>query len=321
MTPPALSHRVPVYDNWWLTARCLRALDALRNRCAFEFETIVVDNASSDETPHAIADFPWVRYVRHEENRNFAGACNAGMRAAQAPVTLLLNNDAYPLGDALTPMLAAFERDDVAIAGGALFFEDGVTQAAGLVLLPNAHWHYYCRNLPASLDAVAAISRRARGLGRRDGGAHAVVLRRPADSTSRSSTVSKTSISACARASRAERSPTSRTRVSRTTRPLRRGDSSARPRTSCASTRAGRRASRRFRARNAARSARSRCGARAAAIPCSTRRSSIWKRHCERSAIPSCAARSRRGAGSTGVFAVQRASRGSRSWKSRPALR
>ncbi len=155
MMPPALSIVVPVYNNWWLTARCLRALDALRNECAFEFETIVVDNASSDETPGAIAEFSSVRYLRHEENRNFAGACNAGVRAAQAPVTLLLNNDAYPLGDALTPLLAAFDRDDVAIAGGALFFEDGVTQAAGLVLLRNAHWHYYCRNLPPSLGAVA----------------------------------------------------------------------------------------------------------------------------------------------------------------------
>jgi GT2 family glycosyltransferase len=151
---PALSIVIPVYDNWWLTARCLRALDALRGQCAFEFETIVVDNASTDATPHAIAAFPWVRYLRHDENRNFAGACNAGARAAQAPVTLLLNNDAYPLGDALTPLLAAFDRDDVTIAGGALFFEDGVTQAAGLVLLRNAHWHYYCRNLPASLDPV-----------------------------------------------------------------------------------------------------------------------------------------------------------------------
>ncbi len=154
MAEARLSIVIPVYDNWWLTARCLCGLDALRGECAFEFETIVVDNGSADETPRAIADFPWVRYVRHEENRNFAGACNAGARAAQAPVTLLLNNDAYPLGDALTPLLAAFERDDVAIAGGALFFEDGVTQAAGLVLLRNAHWHYYCRNLPASLEAV-----------------------------------------------------------------------------------------------------------------------------------------------------------------------
>jgi GT2 family glycosyltransferase len=154
VTTPQLSVVIPVYDNWWLTARCLRELDRLRERSSVSFETIVVDNASSDETPHAIASFPRVRYLRHEENRNFAGACNAGAGLAEAPLTLLLNNDAYPLGDALTPLARAFERPEVAVAGGALFFEDGVTQAAGLVVLPNAHWHYSCRNLPPTLDPV-----------------------------------------------------------------------------------------------------------------------------------------------------------------------
>lgn len=149
-----LSVVIPVYDNWWLTARCLRELDRLRASSSTSFETIVVDNASSDDTPQAIAAFPWVRYLRHDQNRNFAGACNAGARIAQAPLTLLLNNDAYPLADALTPLVRAFNRDEVAIAGGALFFEDGVTQSAGLVVLRNAHWHYYCRNLPPTLDEV-----------------------------------------------------------------------------------------------------------------------------------------------------------------------
>lgn len=151
---PELSIVIPVYDNWWLTARCLRELERLRDGTGVSFETIVVDNASTDETPQGIGRFPWVRYLRHETNRNFAGACNAGVGSAQAPLTLLLNNDAYPLGDALTPLVRAFDREEVAIAGGALFFEDGVTQAAGLVVLPNAHWHYYCRNLPAGLEAV-----------------------------------------------------------------------------------------------------------------------------------------------------------------------
>lgn len=149
-----LSIVIPVYDNWWLTARCLRELDRLRDGRSGSFETIVVDNASSDETPQAIASFPWVRYVRHDVNRNFAGACNAGARVAEAPLTLLLNNDAYPVGDAFTPLVRAFDRSEIAIAGGALFFEDGVTQAAGLVVLPNAHWHYFCRNLPSTLGAV-----------------------------------------------------------------------------------------------------------------------------------------------------------------------
>ena len=132
---PELSVVIPVYDNWWLTARCLRELDRLRDRSPVSFETIVVDNASSDETPQSIASFPWVRYLRHETNRNFAGACNAGARLAEAPLTLLLNNDAYPLGDAFAPLVRVFDRSEIAIAGGALFFEDGVTQAAGLVVL------------------------------------------------------------------------------------------------------------------------------------------------------------------------------------------
>lgn len=151
---PQLSIVIPVYDNWWLTARCLRELDRLKAQTGVSFETIVVDNASTDETPQRISDFPSVRYRRHETNQNFAGACNAGVRMAEAPIVLLLNNDAYPLGNALTPLVRALDRPEVVIAGGALFFEDGVTQAAGLVMLQNAHWHYFCRNLPADLNEV-----------------------------------------------------------------------------------------------------------------------------------------------------------------------
>ncbi|HVA33579.1 MAG TPA: glycosyltransferase [Candidatus Baltobacteraceae bacterium] len=152
--PPELSIVIPVYDNWWLTARALRELDRLRKGSAPPFETIVVDNASTDETPQAIGEFAWVRYQRLECNTNFAGACNTGARMADAPIVLFLNNDAYPLGDALTPLLRAFDREEVAIAGGALFFEDGVTQGAGFVVLPDAHWHYSCRNLPPTLGGV-----------------------------------------------------------------------------------------------------------------------------------------------------------------------
>lgn len=150
---PALSVVIPVYGNWWLTARALTELDRLR-AVSLPFETIVVDNGSTDETPREIARFPWVRYLTQERNLNFAGGCNAGARAAEAELVLFLNNDAYPMGDALTPLVRAFDREDLTIAGGALFFEDGVTQCAGFVVLPNAHWHYSCRNLPAELEGV-----------------------------------------------------------------------------------------------------------------------------------------------------------------------
>lgn len=146
---------IPVYGNWWLTARTLRALDRLQGD-SVPFETIVVDNASPDETPREMQRFGWARYLRLERNTNFAGGCNAGASAAHAPLVLFLNNDAFPLGDALSPLVQTFDREEVTIAGGALLFEDGVTQGAGFVVLPNAHWHYSCRNLPATLDAVTS---------------------------------------------------------------------------------------------------------------------------------------------------------------------
>lgn len=149
-----LSIVIPVYNNWWLTERCLRVLDRLRAQSAVAFETIVVDNASTDETRAEIVSFDWVRYRRNESNRNFAGACNDGAGIAEAPLVLFLNNDAYPIGDALTPLVRGFERAEVVIASGALVYEDEVTQDAGMVVLENAHWHHSYRNLPSSLAPV-----------------------------------------------------------------------------------------------------------------------------------------------------------------------
>jgi GT2 family glycosyltransferase len=152
---PDVSIVVPAFNNWWLTRRCLRELENLRSRSAVSFETIVVDDASTDETPRELAKIGGVRALRFETNANFGGACNAGARAARAPIVFFLNNDAWPIDeDPLAPLVAAFSRNEVAIAGAALFYEDGVTQGAGCVLLPNAHWFLSCRSLPATLDAV-----------------------------------------------------------------------------------------------------------------------------------------------------------------------
>ena len=171
-----LSIVIPVYNNWWMTARALRALDRLRDASTTSFETIVVDNASADETQSSMREFPSVRYERMETNTNFAGACNAGARLATAPLVLFLNNDAYPLGDALTPLARAFDRDEVAIAGGALFFEDGATQGAGFVVLPERALALLLPQSSLHAKRRHAIARRDRRFGSGDGGADGVVL-------------------------------------------------------------------------------------------------------------------------------------------------
>src|SRR5882672_3520523 len=70
---------------------CLSAVAAQRD---VEAETILVDNASTDDTVELVRSrFPWVRIVRLSENRGFAGGNNAGVREARGRYVALLNND------------------------------------------------------------------------------------------------------------------------------------------------------------------------------------------------------------------------------------
>jgi GT2 family glycosyltransferase len=79
----------------WNGARHLPVcFNALRRQTLPPYEVILVDNASTDETTSLVTrDFPEVHLIRLPENRRFAGACNAGMRAAHGEMIALLNND------------------------------------------------------------------------------------------------------------------------------------------------------------------------------------------------------------------------------------
>ncbi len=79
----------------WNGAHLLRTcLDSLRRQTYPDFETIVVDNASSDNSRELLArEYPDVRVVAMTANRGFAGGVNAGIRAARGRIVVLLNND------------------------------------------------------------------------------------------------------------------------------------------------------------------------------------------------------------------------------------
>lgn len=146
-----LSIVIPVYNNWWLTRRCLRALEALRAKPGtMPFEVILVDNASTDQTSQEANGFDLI-YLRQDRNLNFAGGCNAGAARASGESVLFLNNDAMPLDDPFPALCAAFDDPRVAVAGGLLLFEDGAVQSAGMVFLENAHTWLLHRSLPQSV--------------------------------------------------------------------------------------------------------------------------------------------------------------------------
>ncbi len=68
--------------------------EALRRQTLSPYEVFLVDNASQDDTiAFTQREFPEIKIIALPTNLRFAGACNAGMRAATGEAIALLNND------------------------------------------------------------------------------------------------------------------------------------------------------------------------------------------------------------------------------------
>lgn len=124
---------IPVFNKAALTRHCLQTLRPTLEG-AGDGEIIVIDNASSDETPELLREFSWVRVVRNETNRGFAGANNQGAALARGKYLVLLNNDTEARPRWLASMLAVAEQGDVGAVGARLLFPDGTLQHAGVAI-------------------------------------------------------------------------------------------------------------------------------------------------------------------------------------------
>jgi GT2 family glycosyltransferase len=104
----------------WLE-RCLESVRA--------HETIVVDHGSTDGTQELVRSrFPEVRLIE-EGNTGFGAGSNTGMRMASGDYFLLLNSDAWAVGDAVERLVAfAEEHPEAAVIGPKLLNPDGSLQ-------------------------------------------------------------------------------------------------------------------------------------------------------------------------------------------------
>jgi asparagine synthase (glutamine-hydrolysing) len=89
-------------------------------------ETIVIDNASSDDSADMIAkEFQWVRLIRNVENVGFARANNQAMRVARGRWFFLLNSDTVLIDDSVAHLFARIQTEtQLGVAHCRLVFPD-----------------------------------------------------------------------------------------------------------------------------------------------------------------------------------------------------
>lgn len=148
---------IPVHDGAALTRRCLYSL--LEEPFGMETEVIVVDDASTDNTPGLLAQVAsrcsLVQTVRQPVNSGFANACNRGAALAQGEYLVFLNNDTLSLRGWLDALVRYADAHPQAAAVGArLLYPDGTVQHAGVVFGEDRNPHHVYAGFPGDHPAV-----------------------------------------------------------------------------------------------------------------------------------------------------------------------
>ena len=113
-----------VVINWNGSQDTLACLESLAAQDYSSLTTIVVDNASTDDSVKRMGEaFPAIELVQADENRGFAAGCNVGIRRALqdgAEFVWLLNNDTFAPPDTARKLVAAAGDAQVGVVGTVL---------------------------------------------------------------------------------------------------------------------------------------------------------------------------------------------------------
>ncbi len=123
MVTPAATIVIPNFNGLRFLPRLMESFAAQSDPRG---RVLVVDDVSSDDSVRYLREhWPQVQVIENETNLGFAGTCNVGMRAADTPFVVLLNNDTHLDRDWLAEGLRPFDDPRVgAVASLVLLAEE-----------------------------------------------------------------------------------------------------------------------------------------------------------------------------------------------------
>lgn len=148
---------IPTYNRRETLLRCLDHL-SVQSCGAAGLQVIVVDDGSTDGTAEAATNrvWPFASFeLISQANAGPAAARNRGLRLAQAPVTLFINDDALLLRDAVATHLAAHAaHPDSMVLGRFDFVPEFAATPLGRILTETPH--LFCHSLLIDGDVLLA---------------------------------------------------------------------------------------------------------------------------------------------------------------------
>ena len=143
---PKVSIVIPSKDNYDVLKRCI---ESIYERTDYKnFEIIVVDNGSKDETKAKIQELAsekGFQYEYHPAEFNFSAMCNCGANNTDGELILFLNDDIEIQGNEwLERLIGHAQQSQAGAVGCKLYYPDGHTiQHNGVVNLYNNPGHVF----------------------------------------------------------------------------------------------------------------------------------------------------------------------------------
>lgn len=118
---------IVTYNSERFISNCLTSI--YNHRTACEYEVIVVDNASQDNTCHIVSEFDQATLIQNSNNEGFSKANNRGIRQATGQYVMLLNPDVLMDDYCIDRLLETLKKDPaIGIVAPQLVYSNGAIQ-------------------------------------------------------------------------------------------------------------------------------------------------------------------------------------------------